>query len=395
MKLSEKVRNIVPSGTMAINARVFEMQQQGISVINLSVGEPDFDTPKQAKDGAFRAINENKTRYDKVAGLIELRMEISRKLREENGLDYKPDEIIVTNGAKEALTNSCFALLDEGDEVLIPSPYWVSYPEIAKLAGGRPVFVETDIKNDFKLTAENIVASATPYTKLLILCNPSNPLGTVHTRKELGSIADVCYERGIAIISDEVYERICFDGKFVSMAQVSDVAREITVIVNGLSKSIPMTGWRIGYTACSNAELNKAMAAFQGHITSHPATVSQWAGVEALRSCEEYTRMMVGEYQRRMKAVTEFLRQELPEISFIEPKGAFYIFLNISSLKNSFYEAESISYAFTMGLLEEKKVATVPGKAFGKEGFIRIAYASDIETLIEGMRRIRDYIRQL
>lgn len=392
MKLSYKVKNIVPSGTMAINARVFEMKQEGAEIINLSVGEPDFDTPEHAKNSAISAIEENKTRYDKVAGLIELRQEICRKLKEENGLEYTPGEIIVSNGAKGALTNSCFALIDEGDEVLIPSPYWVSYPEIAKLAGGVPIYVETLRKNDFKITAEDIKKAATNRTKLLILCNPSNPLGTVHKRNELEDITEICYEKGISIISDEVYERICFEDEFVSMAQVSEKAREITVVVNGLSKSVPMTGWRIGYTACADEAFNKAAAAFQGHISSHPSTVSQWAGVEALRRGKEYTKFMLEKYRARMEAVTSFLRKELPQFDFIKPAGAFYIFIDISAVKDRFTDSESYSHAFSMALLNEKQVAVVPGSAFGKEGYIRIAYATDMNTLMEGVRRIADFV---
>ena len=392
MKLSKTVRNIVPSGTMAINARVFEMKQKGLEVINLSVGEPDFNTPEHAKNSAIRAIEDNKTRYDKVAGLIELRREISRTLKEENGLEYSPEEMIVANGAKGALTNSCFALLDEGDEVLIPSPYWVSYPEIAKLAGGVPIYVETLRKNDFKIAAEDINRAATERTKLLIICNPSNPLGTVHKRSELEAVAEICYEKGISIISDEVYERICFEDEFVSMAQVSEKAREITVIVNGLSKSIPMTGWRIGYTACADADFNKAVTAFQGHITSHPSTVSQWAGVEALHRGKEYTQFMVEKYRARMETITAFLRKNLPQLDFIKPKGAFYIFIDISAVKDRFEGNASYSHAFSMALLNEKQVAVVPGSEFGKEGYIRISYASDMKTLMEGFERIAEFI---
>lgn len=392
--LSQTVRNIVPSGTITINARVLEMMDEGIEIINLSVGEPDFNTPQPAKQGAAWAMENNKTRYDKVPGLVELRQQICRKLKEENGVEYDIDQIVVTNGAKQCITNACIALLDPGDEVLIPAPYWVSYPEIVKICGGVPVFVETSRENDFKLTAADVEKYATDRTKMIVLCNPSNPLGTVHTREELTELAKVCVEKGIYIMSDEVYERICFAEEFVSMASISPEAKDMTILINGLSKSIPMTGWRIGYTATTK-EIAKAMTALQGHITSHPSTVSQWAGVEALKTCGDYTEMMVRAYRERMEAAVDFLRSELPEVSFVEPKGAFYLFLDISSLKDKFTaEEQPYSTAFTMRLLNEKHVAVAPGAAFGMDGFIRVAYATDKETLLEGLRRIRDLVRE-
>ncbi len=395
--LSKIVQNMVPSGTLEINARVFEMRQNGENIINLSVGEPDFNTPADAKMGGIRAIAENKLRYDKAPGLMELREAVCRKLERENGLHYTPDQIVVTNGAKQCITNSCLALLDPGDEVLIPAPYWVSYPEIVKICGGTPVFVETKRENDFKLTGEEIAAYATSRTKMVILCNPSNPLGTVHTRTELESIAKECVSRGIYIMSDEVYERICFADEFVSMAAVPE-ARDLTILINGLSKSIPMTGWRIGYTA-TTAEIAKAISSLQGHITSHPSTVSQWAGVAALDECGDYTSMMVEKYKERMKAAVAFLRKELPETPFIEPQGAFYLFIDISCVReilNALPGASAFySKDFTMKLLNEKHVAVAPGSAFGMDGFIRIAYAAELEEIMEGLRRIRDLIRSL
>ena len=388
---------MVPSGTLEINARVFEMRQNGEEIVNLSVGEPDFHTPSDAKMGGIRAIAENRLRYDKAPGLMELREAICRKLKNENGLSYTPDQIVVTNGAKQCITNACLALLNPGDEVLIPAPYWVSYPEIVKICGGTPVFVETRREHDYKLTGADIASCATPRTRMVILCNPSNPLGTVHTREELEDIAKVCAAKDIYIMSDEVYERICFAEEFVSMASIPE-ARDLTILINGLSKSIPMTGWRIGYTA-TTAEIAKAMGALQGHITSHPSMVSQWAGVAALDHCADYTQMMVGEYRKRMKAAVQFLREELPEAPFIEPQGAFYLFIDISCVREKMEampEASGLySKDFTMKLLNEKHVAVAPGSAFGMDGFIRIAYAADLETIMEGLRRIRDLIREM
>ncbi len=393
--LSNVVKNIVPSGTVSINARVLEMMDNGEKIINLSVGEPDFNTPESAKQGAVWALENNKTKYDKVPGLVELRREICRKLREENGVEYDIDQIVVTNGAKQCITNTCLTLLNPGDEVLIPAPYWVSYPEIVKICGGVPVFVETKRENDFKLTAEEIREYATEKTKMIVLCNPSNPLGTVHTRDELTSIAEVCIEKGIFMMADEVYERICFADEFVSMASISEEAKKLTILINGLSKSIPMTGWRIGYTATTK-EIAAAMIKLQGHITSHPSTISQWAGVEALKTCGEYTGMMIAAYRERMEAAVDFIKREMPNVSLVEPKGAFYLFLDISSVKDCFGEDEQpYSTAFTMKLLNEKKVAVAPGAAFGMDGFIRIAYAADKETVLEGLKRIKELMEEI
>ncbi len=404
--LSNTVKNIVPSGTVAMNARVFEMKAEGIEIINLSVGEPDFNTPESAKEGAIRAMAENKTRYDNVAGLMELRTAICRKLKEENGVEYTPNQIVVSNGAKQSIANTCFTLLNNGDEVLIPSPCWVSYPEIVKIAGAVPVFVETKRENDFKLTAEEIEKYATEKTKMVILCNPSNPLGTVHLREELKAIGEVCVKKGIYILADEVYERICFAEEFVSMASISPEIKEMTILLNGLSKSIPMTGWRIGYTATTK-EIAKGMTALQGHITSHPSIISQWAGVAALETCGEYTKMMLEAYRERMEAGVDLLKNKYPEISFIEPKGAFYLFLDISILQEKLKAtadssgimpvsgSDSYSMEFAMRLLNEKKVAMVPGSAFGKEGFLRVAYAADKESVLEGLDRMGQLVKEI
>lgn len=395
--LSKTVQNLVPSGTLEINARVFEMRQNGEKIINLSVGEPDFNTPAEAKMGGIKAIAENKLRYDKAPGLMELREAVCRKLERENGVSYTPEQIVVTNGAKQCITNACLALLDPGDEVLIPAPYWVSYPEIVKICGGTPVFVETKREYDFKLMGEDIAAYATPKTKMVILCNPSNPLGTVHTRAELEGIAKECVSRNIYMMADEVYERICFAEEFVSMAAIPE-ARDLTILINGLSKSIPMTGWRIGYTA-TTVEIAKAIGSLQGHITSHPSMVSQWAGVAALDECGEYTKMMGTRYKERMKAAVEFLRSELPETPFIEPQGAFYLFIDISCVEEAMKAlpgaSEYYSKDFTMKLLNEKHVAVAPGSAFGMDGFVRIAYAAELDEILEGLKRIRDLIKQL
>jgi len=391
--LANVVNKITPSCTVGINAKVQELKKQGQDIINFSIGEPDFLTPDPAKAAAIKAIGENKTKYDKVPGLVELRQAISDKLLKENRLSYKPSEIVVSNGAKQSITNTCIALLDPGDEVIIPAPYWVSYPEIVRITGGVPVIAQTQRERDFKITGSEIERLATEKTKMIIITNPSNPLGTVYTKAELEDIVDVCISKGIYIMSDEIYERICFADEYTSIAEISDKAREITITINGLSKSTAMTGWRIGYTA-SSKELADAMTAIQGHLSSHPSTISQWASVAALNDCADYTKEMVRTYRERRDVAVDMLKA-IPQLSFIYPMGAFYIFIDISGLRGKFAEADSFSVAFCEKLLDQAAVAAVPGKDFGADDFIRISYACDTEVLRDGLKRIAGFIESL
>ncbi|MBK5260987.1 MAG: pyridoxal phosphate-dependent aminotransferase [Peptostreptococcaceae bacterium] len=391
--LANIVNKITPSCTVGINAKVQELKKQGNDIINFSIGEPDFFTPDIVKESAIKAIRENKTKYDKVSGVIELRQAIVEKLQRENQLSYKTDEIVVSNGAKQSITNICIAILNLGDEVIIPAPYWVSYPEIVRITGGVPVIAMTKRNNDFKITGIELESLITDKTKMLIITNPSNPLGTVYSKAELEDIVAVCVRKGIYILSDEIYERICFANEYNSIASISEEAKKITITVNGLSKSSAMTGWRIGYTA-SSIEIAQAMSSIQGHLTSHPSTISQWASVMALNEGASFTRDMVEVYHQRRDAAVEILKS-MPQLSFIYPMGAFYIFIDISSFHHKFPDANSFSVAFCEQLLEKAGVAVVPGKDFGADDFMRISYACEMEVLIEGLSRIKKFIENL
>lgn len=391
--LSSKFKNITPSFTIGISTKVKELKAQGHDIIDLSIGEPDFATPSAAKDQAVKAIERNLTKYDAVPGVVELRKAIQEKLQSENNLAYGLDEIVVSNGAKHAITNTLISLLDPGDEVLIPKPYWVSYPEMVKLVGGIPIFIDTQERNSFKATPADIEKHITARTKLLFITNPSNPTGAVYSADELNSIVSLCAKHGIYILSDEIYEKICYKDTFTSTASLSATAKNITITVNGLSKSAAMTGWRIGYTA-SNKELAKAISSVQGHLVSHPSTISQWASIGALKSSEEEIKNMVGTYKNRKDKAVELL-SVISGLKFINPEGAFYIFIDLSSFMNKIDWSNSFSAAFADKLLEEGKVAVVPGIAFGMDNYIRISYACDTKELIEGIKRLEAFIKQL
>ena len=391
--LSKKLDHVTPSYTIEISTKVSELKSQGVDIINLSIGEPDFFTPEQAKLRAVDAIHQNKTKYDSAAGLKELRDAIQYKLKEENGIYYDLDEIVVSSGAKHSITNTLIALLNPGDEVIIPKPFWVSYSEMVKMLGGIPVFVETNKNNDFKLTPEELKKSISNRTKLLLINNPSNPTGAIYTENELRAIVNVCLNNNIYILADEIYERICYSDNFTSIASLSEEAKKITITINGLSKSAAMTGWRIGYSACSK-KIAKAISTIQGHLVSHPSTVSQWAAYGALTLCNDEMKKMVSIYKtRRDKAIS--LLDKINEISFINPQGAFYIFVDISSLKDKINYEGSYSVEFCKKFLEDYKVAVVPGIAFGLDDYIRIVYCADIENVEKGINRLEKFIQSL
>ncbi len=387
--LAKKIATITPSLTLGISTKVNEMKKQGIPIINLSIGEPDFNTPSAAKAGGIQAIEANKTRYDAAPGLQELRVAICEKLAHENQLAYKPEDIVVTSGAKHAITNALIAITDPGDEILIPKPFWVSYPEMVKLTGGIPVFVETELSNNFKMTAEELKGVLTPRTKALILTNPSNPTGAIYTRDELMAIAEICVAHDICIIADEIYERICYLDSFTSIASLSEAIKNNTIIINGLAKSAAMTGWRIGYTA-SNTELAKAMGTIQGHLVSHPATISQYAALKALTDSAEDMRNMVTTYRTRRDEIVGLL-SDIPGLRIVQPDGAFYIFMDLSPLKDKLTHSGSFSIELCDRLLEDYQVAFVPGVAFGMDDFIRMSYATDMDSIKEGLQRLKDF----
>ncbi len=384
------------SQTMKIAAEAKAMQTRGENVIDLSVGEPDFPTPPNVKEAAKRAIDENQTRYTYNQGTTELRSSISEKLKRENGLDYSTNDIIVSSGAKQSLFNAIYSIVNNDDEVIIPAPYWVSYPEMVMLAHGKPVIIDTTEKRCFKLTPEQLKGAITPYTKALILCNPSNPTGSVYTKKELESIAEIVEQNKFYVISDEIYEKLVFDNfEFVSFPSLSESIKEKTILINGLSKSFAMTGWRIGYAA-GPEQIIKAMGKIQSHSTSNASSISQAAAVEALNGSQDYVEMMRKEFEQRRN----FLYDELTtikEITCCKPHGAFYLFPNIASYfrKSSSLFRIKNSFDLAIYLLNEAKVATVPGSSFGAEGFLRLSYSTSMENLEEAAARIKEALSKL
>ncbi|WP_430884536.1 pyridoxal phosphate-dependent aminotransferase [Fusibacter sp. JL216-2] len=388
--LSKKMFAISPSVTIGISTKVAELRRRGEDIISLSIGEPDFMTPDGAKDAAVKAIEANKTKYDAAAGLIELRQAICKKLKEENDLEYNINEIVVSSGAKHAITNTLTALLDHGDDVLIPKPYWTSYPEMVKLCGGNPVFVETQKKNNFKLSVEDLRAAHTEKTKIIFITNPSNPSGAVYTKEELLPVVNYCIENNIYIIADEIYERICYLDQFTSIASLSEEARKMTIVINGLSKSAAMTGWRLGYTA-SQPEIAKAIGTIQGHLVSHPSTITQWAALGALTECQSDMDKMVKTYKtRRDEALKRF--EAIDGVSLVQPDGAFYLFADMSIIKDKLEFSDSFSVEICNRLLEDYKLAVVPGIAFGLDDYIRLSYAADINDVREGISRIQKFV---
>ncbi|MBI1937612.1 MAG: pyridoxal phosphate-dependent aminotransferase [Ignavibacteriales bacterium] len=381
---------------MKVAQEAKELQAKGENVIDLSVGEPDFPTPQNIKNAAIRAIENNFTKYTLNAGTIELRKAIAEKLKKENGLDYSPNEIIVSAGAKQSIYNAVQALIYNDDEAIIAAPYWVSYPEIVTLAHGKPVIVNASEENGFKLTAQQISEAVTPQTKLLILCNPCNPTGAAYSKKELEEIAEVVEEKKLFVISDEIYEKLVYDDfKFVSFASLSEKIKSRTIVVNGLSKAYSMTGWRIGYAAASQEIIN-ALNKIQSHSTSNASSISQAAAVEALIGPQDSLEVMRKEFERRRN----FLYDSITSIEGIKchkPEGAFYLFPNVSEYFNKSTHVFKITNSFdlAMYLLYEEKIATVPGSAFGAEGYIRISYSTSMEQLEEGARRLKEAFKKM
>lgn len=391
--LSKRLNNITPSVTVAISSKVKEMKANGIDVISLSIGEPDFNVPEKAKEYGKKSLDENKTKYDFVAGIPELREEICKKLRLENNLEYSPDEIVLSSGAKNSITNILLAVTDPGDEVILPLPYWVSYSEIIKVTNAVPVEVVTKKENSFKITKDELLNAITDKTKMIVITNPSNPTGAVYTRDELLEIANICVEKGIYILADEIYEKIRFNDDFVSVASLSDEIKDITITVNGFAKSAAMTGVRLGYTA-SNKEIAKAMSAIQGHTVSHPCLTAQYIGLGALKKCEDDMQFMVDTYKRRCKLITERL-DKIDDIGYVKPSGAFYIFVDLSKIKEKYKYEDSFSIQFCSDFLEKERVALVPGKAFGIDEYVRISYACNEKEFLEGLDRLEKFIKNL
>ena len=394
-QLSDRLQRLAPSATLAMSQKSSEMKAQGIDVINMSVGEPDFNTPDHIKQAAKLAIDENYSRYSPVPGYPDLRQAIARKLERENHLHYLPAEILVSNGAKQSVCNTVMALINPGDEVIIPAPYWVSYPQMVLLAGGKPVIVEAGFEQNFKMTPEQLEAAITPKTRLLILCSPSNPTGSVYSKEELEGLANVIKRHDdLFILADEIYEHINYVGKHESIAQFEGM-KERSIIVNGVSKAYAMTGWRIGYIAAPEW-IVKGCNKLQGQYTSGPCSVSQKAAEFAYISSQECVEEMRKAFERRRDLIVK-LAKEIPGLEVNIPEGAFYLFPKCSSFygKSDGEKTINNSTDLALYLLEKGHVATVGGDAFGDPECFRMSYATSDENIIEAMRRIKEVLEQL
>ena len=394
-QLSDRLNRLAPSATLAMSQKSGEMKAQGIDVINMSVGEPDFNTPEHIKEAAKKAIDENYSRYSPVPGYIELRKAIVNKLKNENGLEYSTNEILVSNGAKQSVCNTVMALVNDGEEVIIPAPYWVSYPQMVKLAGGTPVIVEAGFEQNFKITPEQLEKAITPKTRMLILCSPSNPTGSVYSADELKGLAEVIKKHeNLYVLADEIYEHINYIGKHNSIAHV-DGMRERTIIVNGVSKAYAMTGWRIGFIATPEW-IVKGCNKLQGQYTSGPCSVSQKAAEAAYTTSQECVETMRKAFERRRDLIVELAKQ-IPGLEVNKPEGAFYLFPKCSSFFGKSYKGKTINNStdLAMFLLEVGHVATVGGDAFGDPNCFRMSYATSDENIREALKRIKDTLALL
>jgi len=384
--LSNRIQTLSPSLTIAISSLARDLKARGKDILSFSAGEPDFATPRLIKDEAINAINSGFTQYTAVAGIPEVLEAVAIKLKKDNGLDYEPSDIIISNGAKQSLFNLTQATLNHGDEVIIPAPYWVTYPELVIYAGATPVIIDTDEIGGFKITADQLKKAITPKTKMLILTSPSNPTGCVYSKEELESLAVVLEGTDIIVASDEMYEKLVYDTEFVAAASISDDMFQRTVTINGLSKSVAMTGWRFGYLATPNKALIKAMNDLQGQSTSNINSITQKAAIPALLGevDDEIDNMRRAFEGRANEAVKLF--NEIDGLSVLKPQGAFYLFVNIKDISND-------SMEFCKELLQATGVAVVPGVGFGAEGYFRFSFATDMTTIREGLRRIEKFVK--
>lgn len=394
-QLSDRLQRLAPSATLAMSQKSSEMKAQGIDVINMSVGEPDFNTPDHIKEAAKKAVDDNFSRYSPVPGYPDLRKAIVAKLKNENGLDYTMNEVLVSNGAKQSVCNTVMALVNDGEEVIIPAPYWVSYPQMVKMAGGVPVIVEAGFDQNFKMTPEQLEAAITPKTRMIILCSPSNPTGSVYSKAELEALSEVIKKHeDLFVLADEIYEHINYIGHHESIAQFPGM-KERSIIVNGVSKAYAMTGWRIGYIAAPEW-IVKGCNKLQGQYTSGPCSVSQKAAEFAYISSQECVEQMRQAFERRRDLIVK-LAKDIPGLEVNVPEGAFYLFPKCSSFfgKKSGDTVINNSSDFAMYLLETAHVATVGGDAFGDPECFRMSYATSDENIIEAMRRIKEALAKL
>ena len=396
MRISKRCQAVTGSLTLEIDAKAKEMKARGLDVVGFGAGEPDFDTPEHIRNAAKDALDRGMTRYTPASGMLELKKAVCDKLLRDNGLSYQPQQIVVSNGAKHSLFNTFQALLDEGDEVIVPGPYWVSYPELVVMAGGVPVTVQAQEENNFKLSPSQIEAAVTDRTRAIVLNSPNNPNGFVYTRDELKAIGDIAIRHDLIIVSDEIYEYLVYDGaEHVSIASLSPELKERTIVINGMSKAYAMTGWRIGYTA-SPLHVAKAMTNFQSHSTSNPNSIAQWAALAALSGPDDQLKNMVAEFDRRRRRMVELING-IPGLSCKPPKGAFYVMMNISGLIGKKLDGVAVtgSMSFTELLLESKQVAVVPGIGFGADRYVRLSYATNMENIEKGLARIREFAASL
>lgn len=387
MKLASRVNQVTPSLTLAIDSLAKEMKKNGEDVCSFSAGEPDFDTPTHIRAAAKKALDEGKTRYGPAAGEAGLRKAIAEKLLRDNQLAYNADNVIVTNGGKQSLYNLIMALIEAGDEVIIPAPYWLSYPEMVTLAGGTSVIVNTSLENQYKITPEQLEAAITPKTKLFVLNSPSNPTGIVYTPEEIAALAKIVVEKDILVVSDEIYEKILYDGAIHrSIASFGPEIFQRSIISNGFAKAFSMTGWRVGYVAAP-VEIVKAMTKIQGHSTSNVCTFAQYGAIAALESPQDCIEEMVKAFSERRQYILERVRA-IPGLNCPTPNGAFYVFIDIS-------QTGLKSRDFCQKLLETQKVAAIPGIAFGADDCIRLSYATDLKTIEKGFDRLDQFIGSL
>ena len=395
-RISARTASISPSLTLAISAKAKAMKEKGEPVVSFGVGEPDFNTPDHIVAAAKLALDNGHTKYTPSSGLPALRKAICEKFQKDNNLSYEPSQIIVSNGAKHSIFNACYAVIEEGDEVIIPAPYWLTYPEVVKVCGGVPKYIECKKENKFKFTADDLRAAITPKTKMLIFNSPSNPTGAVYTEEEIREIAKVCVEKEIFVLSDEIYEKLCYNGvKPFSIGACSKEMYDLTITVNGVSKSYAMTGWRIGYLGAPK-DVAKAIDSFQSHATSNACSIAQYATLEALASPQEEIDKMVNIFDNRRKKLLSLIDQ-IDGVTAVEPDGAFYVMLVVDGLYGKAYNGKAItdSVSFADVLLEEEKVATVPGISFGSPECVRLSYALSDADIEEGLLRIKRFVEKL
>ena len=391
MKIAQRIQNVQESLTLALTAKAKAMQAEGIDVIGFGAGEPDFDTPDPIKQRAMAELAAGNTKYAPASGTPALKKAVAEKLKRDQGLDYDPAQVIINCGAKHSIHNAVLALVEEGDEVIIPAPYWLSYPEMVTIAGGKSVYIEAGVERDFKITPEQLEAAIGPRTRAFILNSPSNPTGMVYERAELEALGAVLERHPeVAIISDEIYEKMVYDGvEHVSMAQLSPALKQQTLLVNGLSKAYSMTGWRLGYMA-GPADVIKAVGRLQSHTTSNPVSFAMPAAITALNECEDQVRQMVAAFAERRVVMTGLLNK-IPGVRCPEPKGAFYVFPDVSETFGRLGVKDAVE--FSSRLLDEARVSVVPGEPFGDNNCIRLSYATSLENINKGLERLADFLK--